>query len=165
MFGSINGVKNKGTLQQIKNYAKEKSIYIWFDEEITFYDEIYRMLNEQKTMGNITFAITSKNQPCNSSDVLFPFDKYDSKVLFSDETRTFFKRCCRENINILFECLDKLIVLCQTSKGEIFVVEGYDNEFEKIECSLKEVKENIIMQIEDKIAVNSITYCIEPKLK
>lgn len=65
----------------MKSYASEKNIYIWFGEEITFYTEIHRMLEEQKSGGNIKFAITSENQPCNSSDVLFPFDKFSGDVL------------------------------------------------------------------------------------
>lgn len=44
----------------------------------------------------LAFAITSRNQPRNSSDVLFPFDKFTNEMLFSDESRNFYKKCCEE---------------------------------------------------------------------
>jgi len=110
LFGSFNSVHDRELLEQVKLYTSEKNIYIWFDEEITFSKEIHGMLEEQKADGNIKFAITSENQPYNSSDVLFPFDKFSSDVLFEDESRNFYKQCCRDNINVLFDCL-KLIHL------------------------------------------------------
>ncbi len=90
LFGSFNSTYDKDLLQQVKSYANEKNIYIWFSEEITFYKEIQRMLEEQKSEGSIKFAITSENEPCNSSDVLFPFDKVANDVLFADESRSFY---------------------------------------------------------------------------
>ena len=89
------------------------------------------MLIEQESKGNTKFVITSKNQPCNSSDVLFPFDKYTNEVLFADKSRNFYKKCCRENIDILFDCLKNLINLLHIKQIEIFVVEGYDDNFRR----------------------------------
>ena len=41
--------------------------------------------------------------------MLFPFDKFTNEALFLDKSRDFFKKCCRDNIDILFDCLNKLI--------------------------------------------------------
>ena len=108
LFGAFNSVNNVKKLQQIKANGLENDIYIWFDEEITFYKDIQRMLTEQKAKGKIRFAITSKNQMYNSSDLLFPFDKYESKVMFADGSGELYRRCCRDNLNILFDFLDNM---------------------------------------------------------
>ena len=60
LFGAFNSVNNVKKLQQIKANGLENDIYIWFDEEITFYKDIQRILTEQKAKGKIRFAITSK---------------------------------------------------------------------------------------------------------
>ena len=47
LFGAFNSVNNVKKLQQIKANGLENDIYIWFDEEITFYKDIQRILTEQ----------------------------------------------------------------------------------------------------------------------
>ena len=160
LFGSFSSVYDKELLEKVKSYAFEKKIYIWFDEEITFYQEIHRMLEEQKSGGNIQFAITSENQPCNSSDVLLPFDKFSSDVLFTDASRNFYKQCCRDNINVLFDCLKKLIDSSHNRQVEIFVVEGYDDIFQKKVCSIDEFKQDLLCQIEDRVVIESCIYFV-----
>lgn len=160
LFGSFNAIIDKELLQQVKAYGNEHNIYIWFNEEITFYKEIQRMLEEQKSEGNIKFAITSKNQPHNSSDVLFPFDKVANEVLFADTSRNFYKKCCRENIDIVFDCFDNIINLLNIKQAEIFVVEGYDDIFQKKVCSMDEVKKDLLCQIEDEVSIDSCIYCV-----
>lgn len=160
LFGSFNALKDEMILQKVKAYAKEKGIYIWFDEEITFYKEIQRMLTEQNSEGSIKFAITSKNQPYNSSDVLFPFDKFTNEALFADKSREFFKKGCRDNIDILFDCLKKIIDSFYFRQGEIFVVEGYDDIFQKKECNIDEMKRDLLLQIEDKVSIDSCIYYV-----
>ena len=39
LFGAFNSVNNVKKLQQIKANGLENDIYIWFDEEITFYKD------------------------------------------------------------------------------------------------------------------------------
>lgn len=158
LFGSFNLIYDKKILQQVKSYASKKNVYIWFSKEITFYKEIQRMLEEQKSDGNIIFAITSENQPRNSSDVLFPFDKFASDVLFADESRNFYKQCCRNNIDILFDCLKNLMGSLHIRQAEIFVVEGYDDIFRRKECNLDEMKKDLLYQIEEKSFINSCIY-------
>ena len=160
IFGSFYSTYDKEILQQVKSYANEKNIYIWLCEEITFYKEIQRMIEEQKSYGNIMFAITSEKQPRNSSDVLFPFDKFTSDVLFADESREFYKQCCRDNLDILFDCLKKLIDSLHVRYVEIFVVEGYDDIFRKEVCSIDELKRDLLCQIEDNVSIDSCIYCV-----
>lgn len=56
-----------------------------------------------------------------------PFDKFSNEVLFADESRSFYKKCCRDNMEILFDCLKNLMDLLYISQAAIFVVEGYDD--------------------------------------
>ena len=160
LFGTFNASWDEKKLQQVKTYGKNKNIYIWFNEEIDFYKDIYSMLNEQNSKGKIKFAITSENQPCNSSDVLFPFDKFTNEVLFEDETRGFFKKCCRENIDILFDCLKKMFDMLHIVQCEIFIVEGYDDVFQRKMCSLDEMKRDILGQIEESADIVSCIYVL-----
>lgn len=160
LFGSFNSAHDRELLQQAKLYANERNIYIWFGEEITFYKEIQRMLEEQKSDGKIKFAITSENQPHNSSDVLFPFDKFSSDELFADKSRNFYKQCCRDNMDILLNCLKNLMDLLHIRYVEIFVVEGYDNVFQKKVCNVDELKRDLLFQIEEKVSLDSCIYCV-----
>ena len=121
LFGAFNSVNNVKKLQQIKANGLENDIYIWFDEKITFYKDIQRMLTEQKAKGKIRFAITSKNQMYNSSDLLFPFDKYESKVMFADGSGELYRRCCRDNLNILFDFLDNMFKAIYMEQVEIYI--------------------------------------------
>ena len=158
LFGSFDSTYDEELAKNVKIYADNKNIYFWFGKEITFYKDIQRMFEEQKSKGNIKFAITSKNQPRNSSDVLFPFDKYESNLLFEDESRDFYKRCCRENIDILFDCLKKMIDKFHIKQADIFVVEGYDDVFMHKTCSVNELKQDLLCQIEDKVSIDSYIY-------
>lgn len=160
VFGTFSSIFEKKSIEQVRSFANGKNIFIWFGEEISFYKDINRMIEEQKSNGNIKFAITSKNQPRNSSDVLFPFDKFDSEVLFADKSRAFYKQCCRDNIEILFSCLKKLINTLHIKKIDIFVVEGYDDVFKKKMCSIDELKQDLLYQIEDKVLIDSCIYYV-----
>lgn len=160
LFGTFNAIYNEDMLQQIKASAKEKGIYIWFNDEKEIYNEIQRMLMEQKSKGNTKFVITSQYQPYNSSDVLFPFDKFESDVLFADKSRSFYKECCKENLDILFECFKNLFNSLNASQMEIFVVEGYDDNFSRKICNIDEVKRDLLFQIENELSIKSCIYFV-----
>lgn len=160
MFGTFYASCNKKVMQDVKSYGKERGTYIWFNEEITFYKEIQRMLIEQKARGNVSFAITSENQPYNSNDVLFPFDKFTDESLFSDITGGYYKQRCRDNIEVLFQCLNKLFVSFHAIQCEIFIVEGYDDNFQKKRMNVDKVKRDLLLQIEDYMSINSCIYYI-----
>lgn len=160
LFGAFNAVHNEKQLQQIKVYGWENDIYIWFDDEITFYEDIQRMLTEQKAKGKIRFAITSKNQMYNSSDLLFPFDKFESRTMFADGTGELYRRCCRDNLNILFDFWDKMFETLYMEQVEIYVVEGYDVAFHKKVCNMEEMKKDILRQVEHTHDIESGIYYV-----
>lgn len=160
LFDAFNSVNNVKKLQQIKANGLENDIYIWFDEKITFYKDIQRMLTEQKAKGKIRFAITSKNQMYNSSDLLFPFDKYESKVMFADGSGELYRRCCRDNLNILFDFLDNMFKAIYMEQVEIYIVEGYDVAFHKKVCGIEEMKEDILWQVEHTQNIDSSIYYV-----
>lgn len=161
LFGAFNAVHDEKQLQQIKANGIENDIYIWFDEEITFYKDIQQMLTEQNAKGKIRFAITSKNQMYNSSDLLFPFDKFESKTMFADGSRELYRRCCRDNLNILFDFLDKMMKTFYMEQIEIYIIEGYDVVFHKKVCSMEEMKKDILWQVEEKVFIDSCIYYVQ----
>ena len=60
LFGTFSATCDKDTLQKVKAYGKEKNIYIWFNEEITFYEKIQRMLMEQKSRRILNLRLHRK---------------------------------------------------------------------------------------------------------
>lgn len=137
MFGSFDSTKGSEKIQALKSYGIERDIYFWFDGEITFYEDMQRMCQEQKSRGAVKFAITSFGQRYNSSDLLFPYDKYSEKLI--GRSREDFHECCRENLKLVFDCCEQLIAILEPMQLEIFVVEGYDDAFQRKKCSLGEM--------------------------
>lgn len=157
LFGSFDS-KYKQLTQSIKSYGNKKNVYFYFNEEINFYKDILRMCDEQNLRREMIFAMTSDNQPCNSSDLLFPYDKFTNEELFKDPTRNYFKKCCRDNIEILFDCLQRLMEIFCPKQISIFVVEGYDTDFQKKKCTLMEMKQDLLRQIEANSFIDSCIY-------
>ena len=89
-----------------------------------------------------------------------PFDKYSNEELFNDKTRQTYRKICRENIDILFDCLREMIKVTNASKLSIAVTEGYDNNFEVKNMTLQEMKNDIGNQVADKCYIDSIIYRI-----
>lgn len=160
LFGSFNVNQNKMFIQNIKLYGEKNGVYFWFDDEVIFYQDITKMCFEQNSLGNVKFALTSFNQKYNSSDLLFPYDKYTVNDLFKDNSREFFYNYCENNLDILFDCLHKLMEVSTLSHLEIFVVEGYDDTFQRKTCSLDKMKEDLLIQIENSFFINSCIYQI-----
>lgn len=158
LFGSFNSLEEEQVIQSIKEYGKAEGVFFWFNEEIDFYEDIFRMCNEQESQKDIVFAITSSNQPRNSSDLLFPYDKFTNEELFSDISRKYFKECCENNLKILFDCLKKLLELFQPNKIDIFVVEGYDDNFQRRECSIDDMFQDIENQVINSFSIDSCIY-------
>ncbi len=160
IFGSFDLELNLNILQDIRTYGKRKNVYFWFNEEITFYKDITRMCIEQNSCGNVQFALTSVEQKYNSSDLLFPYDKYTNEELFRDKKREYFRQCCENNLNIVFDCLERLIEIAAPSHLEIFVVEGYDDVFQRKICTLNEMREDLLCQVEQASFIDSCIYQI-----
>lgn len=163
LFGTFDALVEQRKIDKLKISGKEKGIFIWFNEEITCYSEIQRMLKEQKSNGKIAFSITSMNQPHNSNDVLFPFDKFSSEELFSDKSRTCFKKISESNLNTLFEYLYEMTTLLEPKNFEMFVVEGYDDSFQRKEMDLSQIRNEMLEQIVKTVAIESCIYCVSVK--
>ena len=160
LFGSFDVSHNQRLIQNMKLYGEKRGVYFWFDDEITFYQDLPKMCFEQNSCGNVRFALTSFNQKYNSSDLLFPHNKYTTEELFQDRSRECFCQCCRNNLNILFDCLQNLMEASTLSCLEIFVVEGYDDVFQRKRCTLNEMKEDLLIQIETTSFIDSCIYQI-----
>lgn len=159
LFGSFDSTKEPENFQDLKAYGTERNIYFWFDGEITFYEDIQRMCQEQKSGGTVKFAITSFGQRYNSSDLLFPYDKYSERL--AGQSMEDFHECCRENLKLVFDCCEQLIAILEPMQLEIFVVEGYDDAFQRKRCSLDEMQEHLLMQIETTSFMDSCIYEIQ----
>ena len=160
IFGSFNFGENKSRLQDVKNYCKRKDVYFWIDEEIKFYNDVGLMCFEQSSFGNVKFALTSFNQKYNSSDLLFPYDKYTEEDLFQDKSGKYFRECCERNLNIVFDCLEQLTKISSLFCLEIFVVEGYDDVFQRKRCTWNEMKKDLLYQIQTASFIDSCIYQI-----
>lgn len=160
VFGSFDSPNNESLFDKIKKYGQNKGVYFWFNSEITFYPEIFKMCKEQASQKQVTFALTSSKQPSNSSDLLFPYDKFTNQELFSNGSRLFFNRCCESNIRPLFDCLKKLLALFKLKNLEIFTVEGYDTGFIKKKCTLEEMELDLLTQIKTTSIIESCIYSI-----
>ena len=97
VFGCFNSdVVTSEVIDELKTGAQNRDVFIWFDSQLEFYSDISKMIKEQGGKGEFLFALTSRNQPSNSDDLLFPYDKYTNEQLFADETREYFSRCCKK---------------------------------------------------------------------
>lgn len=150
------------TIRELKSIFEKEEAYIWFDEEINFYDDIETMLNENRNGdNNIKFSITTKFQPTNSSDLLFPFDKYDMEELFPngfDEDRDGFNKICRENLEIFNNLFLKFVKTIQPKKLRIFIVIGYDNSFEIRKYSSQQMFKDVYEQVKMSSFLSSVIY-------
>ncbi len=63
----------------------------------------------------------------------------------------FYKKCCKDNVDILFECFKDLFKLLNVFRMEIFVVEGYDADFSRKICNMDEMKRDLLCQIENEL--------------
>lgn len=105
--------------------------------------------------------MTSRNQPNNSDDLLFPYDKYTNEQLFADKTREYFSQCCKENLKILFWYLKEMIQRLQPKLFDVFITEGYDCDFIKKSITLDEMEFDIQQQVLTSFSIESCVYQIK----
>lgn len=134
----------------------KKDVFIWLDNEITLhnnresYGSIQQMLHENpKENNNHAFFITTKIQSDNSYDLLYPWDKYKmaekvSNDIFKEKTD---EELCDTNLDILHELLLQLVKIIQPENMRIFVVVGYDPEFQTEKFSIGEMIDNLKSQV------------------
>ncbi len=150
---------NKDLIEKLRKEVLKKGVLFHFKDEINFYNDVNRMIQENVNINNNTFCITSVNQKYNSDDLLFPYDKYTDEELFpnTEEDRTQFEKLCCQNIMILKNGISKMRELLQTQNLRVFIVEGYDDNFSIIKCSEDEMFQDILKQV-----INSFN--LKPKI-
>lgn len=162
VFGCFNAdIAAVGMADELKKVAREKDVLVWFDSEVNFYSDISKMVKEQGGKGKVLFALTSRRQPSNSDDLLFPYDKYTNEQLFADKTREYFSQCCKDNLEILFWCLKEMIQRLRPKLFEVFVTEGYDCDFTKKNMILGEMESDIQQQVLTSFSIESSIYQIK----
>ena len=136
-----------------------------YDQGINFFDGIFKMIH---THGNlpererIVFCITSENQMKNSDDVLFPYDKFPEQMLVhKGEGRMDFIHLCRGNLNLLRNGLRDFIEKYRPVSLRIFVSDGYDPEFERVETTLEGMLDDLEAQVIEDFFLEARVYDLE----
>ena len=151
----------KERLKEVKAYFNQKDAYIWFDSEIDFYGGIQTMLEENPTpKNNHVFAITTKRQPTNSHDLLFPWDKYENDELFSQDNHSNenFQKLCNLNLNIFQDLFINFIKIIQPKSIRVFVVVGYSPEFSIENFTVEEMIADLKEQVPEKTMLDPVIY-------
>lgn len=150
-----------------KAYFLKRDAFIWFDNEITFhnntesYGSIQQMLHENPSENNNhTFFITTKTQPDNSYDLLYPWDKYKVAEKNSDDTlkEKTDEELCDNNLNILHNLLLHFIENVQPKSMRVFVVVGYDPEFQNEKFRIDEMIDDLKRQVKEDGSLDSVIY-------
>lgn len=155
---------DKEQLKEIKRYFKQKEAYIWFDSEMDFYDGIKTMLQENcYSKNNHSFAITTKRQPKNSHDLLFPWDKYENEELFppDDYDRKTLQKLCNKNLEIFQDLFVKFLEVICLKCVRVFVVVGYSPEFSVEQFTVQEMIDDLKGQVPDRIMLDPVIYEIK----
>lgn len=155
---------NNNVIIELRNELSFYEMYIFINDEITFYDDIIRMFNENtEKSNNVRFCLTSNNQKYNSEDLLFPYDKYSNDCLFPNgiDDRQEFEKICLSNLEILNSGIMKLREILKPNNLRLFVTEGYDDEFEKLQCNQDELMYDIGKQVTKTFHLKSKIYYLQ----
>lgn len=160
MFGVMKSSKNS---EDLKKYMKIRypTINILTGKDVQNDDNIMKMLkNNILDINNYyQFLFTSKLQPFNSDDLLFPYSKFSNEYLFCKKEN--FVNEATKNLNFTFEMLKSFSLYASALELKIFVTETYDDNFEVNKCSFDEMKENILKQVLNGYYISSSVYIIE----
>lgn len=163
VFGDFKlDIMNEHSFEKIKKEAYSKGVLFHFNDEISFYKDISRMIQENAEINNnCTFCITSSNQEFNSDDLLFPYDKYTDNELFPyGDDRKHFEKLCFQNIMILKYAISSLREVLNVSNLRVFVVEGYDDNFTTLKCTDTEMIKDVFEQVINSFNLYSKIYKI-----
>lgn len=149
---------------ELKKIGKNKNILIHFHNELHFYSAILKIIEEQNIQSNNVFALTSLNQPTNSDDLLFPYDKYTNDELFLDRTRNKFCKYCNENLDILFSYLREIIYILNIKSFNLIITNGYSDNFIKKNVNLEEIQMDVYNQILTGFSIESCMYIINTSI-
>lgn len=144
--------------EELEVYFKKKDAYIWLDDNIDFYKDIQLMLQENpRTQNNHSFAITTKNQPRNSHDLLLPWDKYEKEELFPDGTgyeRSRYNELASSNLDVFYDLFLQFMKVIKPQGTRVFVVMGYDTQFEIERYSIKQMVNDLKEQVQNPYSVS-----------
>lgn len=163
VFGDFKiDLMNEACFEQIKKNAYSKGVLFHFNDEVSIYKDINRMIQENDdTSNNCIFCITSNNQEFNSDDLLFPYDKYTDDELFPyEDDRKHFEELCFQNIMTLKNTISSLREVLNVSNLRVFVVEGYDDNFITMKCTNAEMIQDIFYQVINSFNLRSKIYKI-----
>lgn len=163
MFGQFD---SDDFLEQTQDRAKKElqnmNLNVFFNQELDFCNDIKKMISENGAGICFRFCITSIEQEFNSDDAIFPYEKYSDSELFPNgDDRTAFNEICESNIRVLKQALEKIIEIMQMKNIRLFVVDGYDNSFTTLCCSLDNMFDDILKQVKTSFSLKSTIYEIE----
>lgn len=151
-------------IKEVKDYAAKRDIYYWFNDEVIGGDkDINIILKEHSvTKSTSSFFVSSSNQPTNSDDVLFPFDKYNQEDLFPNgyDDRTFFIKACRNNLYIFKDTFNNFIEILKPNNLRVFISIGYNRDFIESNCNIDQMILNIENQVKTHATLSSAIYNI-----
>lgn len=154
--------ENYQKIDKVKQCLSQKGIRLYIDNEINFYSDIQLVLSEQsENKHRQIFCLTTDNQPTNSEDLLFPYDKYSNEELFPNgEERNIFNEFCKNNLEEFKQGIKCILEFVEIKKIRIFVTEGYDNQFEILHCSIDEMINHMLKQVISAYYIDSAIYYI-----
>lgn len=166
LFGDFFSEKTDSlSKEKIRAKLAEDDVYIFFDEQMNFYNDVFQMLAENKSNNsNTSFCLTSINQKYNSDDLLYPFDKYGEDELFPDGTegdREWYEQLCLQNLTQLQNSVTKILEFLEVKFFRIFITDGYDTELDVCCCTIEEMIKDIYRQVTEDIGLNSKIYLLE----
>ena len=151
---------NKNTINEIKIKLRMKGLIIDFDKELNRYYDVNKMLVENAVKKrNGVFCITSMVNKLDSEDLLFPYENYSQKELFPNgDDRTVFEKICKKNLELFHSGIKELVRLLTPKTLRIFIVSGYDNNFQIVNCTIEDMIKDIETQVLDYFELDSKMY-------
>lgn len=147
-------------VEALNTTLSEDGILLHLNEQIDFCKDIISMFEEQKCTKQNRFCITSVRQKYNSSDILFPFDKYTNDELFpKTDERTEYNKLCLENLMILKRSIILMKNTLKITSLRVFVVEGYDTDFQVVkDFTIQQMIDHIYEQVKKSFILDSVIY-------
>lgn len=160
LFGDFSTcMHDKLLTKKLREQLHASGVLLYLDDEIDFCQDIRIMLRENACQNQRCFILATELQRYNSDDLLFPYEKYSEEYLFpAGNDRSTFNRACLENLKTLEWSLSTIIDVYQASFFRVFVVDGYDDEFEIRTCDISQMMDDIANQVERSLSLNSVIY-------